>query len=934
MNPQSTYRLQFHAGFTFRDAAAITPYLQALGISHVYASPYLMAAAGSTHGYDVINHARLNPELGTQSDFDAWMAALNAAGMSHILDIVPNHAGVATNDNPWWNDVLEHGPAGEFGNHFDISWRGSPRPQMHDRVLLPLLGAPYGQTLEEGQLRVTLDPAAGRLQVHYFERKFPLDPRSYPVALGPAADALSDFPERQELQALLAAFAALPSRSECEGDKPAARRSAAAALYPRLARWLSGSSAARHAVDRALETLNGQKGDPRSFDRLDALLQDQAYRLAYWRTATDEINYRRFFDINDLAAVRMELPAVFDAAHQLPLQLIQKGLLTGLRIDHPDGLFDPKAYLQRLQDAYRRLQPSTEKNERLYVVVEKILAAGEDLRTDWPVAGTSGYDFLNHVSSLFVDPAGEGPLTQTYANWIGREIHFDQLAYEKKKWVLENALASELTMLTHRLDLLAQRFRDTRDFTLRGLREALRETIACFPTYRTYITAAPVSDEDRRRVTDALHTARRRNPSLDSALFDFLQRTLLLEFPPTATDADKAAQIQWVGRFQQLTSPVTAKGIEDTAFYLYHRLISLNEVGGEPARFGVSPDALHAYFADRAEKWPYALSALSTHDTKRSEDVRARIHVLSELPDQWQHHLTQWRSALGDTPVDPNDTYLLLQTLLGAWPDQPLTAEGREAFTTRIQAYMKKALREGKQHTSWTDPNPAYESAVDQLVERLTDPAQSREFLDTFLPFQKTLAHAGLLNSVGQTLLRLLAPGVPDTYQGSELLDLSLVDPDNRRPVDYPRRKKLLDALPTALADASTALAALKDGRLKLLLVHRALTARRRNPALFTIGTYLPATTTGPRARHLFAFARRHQNKTALIALPRLTARFLTPDRPLPIADLWESTRLHFPGATGRYTNLLTGETLHTGDGTIDAKSLFTRLPIAVLISE
>ncbi len=927
MNPQSTYRLQFHAGFTFRDAAAITPYLRALGITHVYASPYLMAAAGSTHGYDVINHARLNPELGTQSDFSLWMDSLNAAGMSHILDIVPNHSGVATNDNPWWNDVLEHGPAGECANHFDISWRGSPRPQLHDRVLLPVLGAPYGQVLEEGQLRVTLDPSAGRLHVNYYERRFPLDPRSYPAALAPVADSLPDSPERQELRAILAAFEALPSRGDCTGDHPAQRRTAAAALYPRFARWLSASPAARSAVDRALDSLNGAQGDPRSFDRLDALLQDQCYRLAWWRTASDEINYRRFFDINDLAALRMELPEVFDAAHKLPLDLLQKGLLTGLRVDHPDGLFDPKAYLQRLQDAHRRLQTTPEKNQPLYVVVEKILAADESLRTDWPVAGTSGYDFLNHVSGLFVDPAGEAPLTRAYADWIGHEIHFEDLAYEKKKWVLDHSLASELAMLTHRLDLLAQRFRHSRDFTLRALRDGLRETIACFPTYRTYITGTPLAEEDRRRVTDALAAARARNPQIAPALFDFLQRTLLLDFPPTATDNDKAEQIQWVGRFQQLTSPVTAKGIEDTTFYLYHRLISLNEVGGEPSRFGVSPDTLHTYLADRAKHWPFALSALSTHDTKRSEDVRARLHVLSEIPDQWQSFLTSVRPLLPAT-VDPNDTYLLLQTLLGAWPAEGLTSGNRDTFTKRIQAYMKKALREGKARSSWTDPDTAYEHSIDALPPALLD---NPAFLGLFLPLQKTLAAAGLLNSLAQTALRLFAPGVPDTYQGTDLHDLSLVDPDNRRPVDYPRRQALLRELPQTLP--ADPLPLLHDGRLKLLLTQRALHARNRHPALFTTGDYLPATIEGPLARHLFAFARRHKNKTALIALPRLTARLLSPDRPLPIADLWESTRLHFPHAAGRYTNLLTGEPLHTGDGTTDAKSLFTRLPIAALIS-
>jgi (1->4)-alpha-D-glucan 1-alpha-D-glucosylmutase len=927
--PLSTYRLQFHAGFTFKDAARITPYLHALGVTHVYASPYLMAAAGSTHGYDVINHERLNPELGTREDFDAWLDTLKAHGMSHILDTVPNHAGVATNHNPWWNDVLEHGPAGDCGNHFDIAWRGSPRPQLHNRVLLPVLGAPFGQALEEGQFTLTFDAAAGRFTLHYFEREFPLDPRSYAAILEPAAACLKTDADKKELAALIEAARALPARDQCDGDAPAKRRAQSKALYQRLATF-AAAPAAKAAIDSALAALHGQKGNPRSFDRLDALLQDQCYRLAYWRTASDEINYRRFFDINDLAAIRMELPAVFDAAHKLPFSLIHIGQLSGLRIDHPDGLYDPKAYLQRLQDTYKNLPGAP--SEPLYVVVEKILAPDEPLRPDWPVAGTSGYDFLNKINGLFVDPAGEEPLTHTYADFIGRHIHFPDLTYEKKKWVLENSLASELTMLTHRLDLLAQRSRHSRDFTLHALRDVLRETIACFPIYRTYITGTPVSETDARHVETAIAAAKKRNPKLDPALFDYLRNTLLLHFPDNASDEDKSDQILFVGRFQQLTSPVTAKGIEDTAFYLYHRLISLNEVGGEPDHFGVSPDTLHAYLADRAKNWPSALSALSTHDTKRSEDVRARLHVLSELPDQWHSHLARWRTSLpNESPIDPNDTYLLFQTLLGAWPYENLTDANRESFTKRIGAYMKKALREGKAHTSWTDPDAAYESAMDALVTHLL---AHKDFLADFLPFQQTLSHAGLLNSLSQTALRLFAPGVPDTYQGTELLDLSLVDPDNRRRVDYAQRQTLLNTLPEKITHES-APSALRDGRLKLLLTHRALLARKQHPDLFTKGDYLPAKVEGPLAHHLFAFARRHNNQTFLLAVPRLTARLLTPDHPLPIADLWEHTKIHLPqaAAAGAFTHLLTGEKIHSGNGTFDAKSLFPTLPLAPLLS-
>ncbi|HVX86499.1 MAG TPA: malto-oligosyltrehalose synthase [Phycisphaerae bacterium] len=923
--PEATYRMQLRKGFGFREAAASVPYLARLGITHVYASPYLMAAQGSTHGYDVIDHSRLNPELGTPEEFDAWMRALREAPggpLFHILDTVPNHAGVATNLNPWWNDVLEHGPAGKCGRYFDISWRGSPRESMRDRVLLPVLGKPYAEVLEAGELRLTFDAAQGRLTLHYYERAFPLDPRSYEPILRAAAESRQN--AATPFADLVRHVQQIPARSECEPVPAENRRRLAAELYDRLARLASED---RSALETAVRDLHGTASDPRSWDRFDELLQNQPYRLAYWRIASDEINYRRFFDINDLAAIRMELPEVFNAAHELPFDLIRRGDLAGLRIDHPDGLFDPRQYLERLQERYRRDGGKGE----LYVVVEKILAPDEHLRSDWPVAGTSGYDFLNKINGLFVDPAGERPLTKTYADWLGSPAHaidFHELAIEKKKLILDRALASELTMLTHRLDLLAQRFRAARDFTLRSLRDALRETIACFDIYRTYITAAPVGEADAAAITRAIDKARRHAPDVEPALFDFLQRMLLLDYPQEAAAEDRAAQRLWVGRFQQLTSPVMAKGVEDTAFYLYHRLISLNEVGGEPTRFGTAPEELHRYLADRAQRWPCALSALSTHDTKRSEDIRARLHVLSELPDEWARAIAPLRPDIDAASVHPNDAYLLLQTLLGAWPVEPLTDAARETFAQRITAYMIKALREGKDRSSWTDPDSAYEQRVAALAQRLI----AGRFTETLGRLQQTAARLGALTSLSQTLLRLCAPGVPDTYQGTEFFDDSLVDPDNRRPVDYDARRQSLDSAPTFAA----ALAAQNWNAAKQSLVAACLHLRRKHPGLFTTGAYFPAQAAGSLADHLFAFGRQLNGQRAIIAVPRLFASLERTTRntaALPIADLWQSTDLHLPAFAGRYIHPLTHEHLESNDGHFPAKSLFTKLPVCVLLS-
>ena len=861
--PESTYRLQFHAGFTFRDAAAIVPYLHALGVTHVYASPYLKARPGSTHGYDVIDHCSLNPELGTEADYEAFLAALRDNNLSHILDTVPNHVGVATNDNAWWNDVLKHGPASQYAKYFDITWQGSARPELHDKVLLPVLGAPYGQVLERGELQLVFDN--GGLAVAYYDRRFPISPETAESVFSRAKNS-----------------------------------------------------------DDALRLFNGRPGDPHSSDLLDDLLNHQHYRLSYWHTASDEINYRRFFDINDLAALAQEHEEVFEATHALTLRLVAEGKVVGLRIDHPDGLYDPRRYLQRLQEHHGSDSP-------LYVVVEKILASGENLPPDWPTHGTSGYDFLVMVNGLYVDAHNADAFTNLYQDWIHDHTPFHDIVYEKKRLILRISLASELHMLARRLDRLAQRDRHSRDFTLNGLLEALRETIACFRVYRTYVAdEGPVSKTDQQHVETAINRAIARNPKTSPEIFNFLRDTLLLRFGPEPLRRD---QRRFAGKFQQLTAPATAKGVEDTAFYVYNRLTSLNEVGGEPSHFGTTPDALHQYLKHRQQHWPYALSPLSTHDTKRSEDVRARINVLSEIPDEWRQHVTRWREINARFRKNgipgPNEEYLLYQTLIGAWPIAPTPPE-YDQFVERIQAYMLKAAREAKVFTSWTDPNANYENTVRDFIYPILYREKS-EFLNDFHPFQERISHLGLLNSLSQTLLRLTAPGVPDTYQGAELWDFSLVDPDNRRPVDYPRRDHLLRDL-TAQSESTADLPAFakslldckEDGRIKLFLTRRALLARRDHPGLFTTGDYIPLRADGPGQRHLFAFARRHEARWAVVALPRLPAT-------LP-ADAWRHTRLSLP-APMRLQDAFTNQVFPEADSSPTAATLFSHLPFALLLS-
>jgi (1->4)-alpha-D-glucan 1-alpha-D-glucosylmutase len=992
--PESTYRMQFHAGFTFRDALAVVPYLHDLGVTHLYASPYFKAQPGSTHGYDIVDYASVNPEIGSDAELALLTRCLSEHGMGQIVDFVPNHMGVGSSDNAWWNDVLEHGRRSRFASFFDIAWRASPRPELVDKILLPVLGEPYGDVLESGGL--TLSFRDDSFFVSYQERAFPLTPSSYAFVLehrleewaikidGPGEPAI------RELKSILDAIHRLAPFSETETQTAAAYHDEQQAIKLRLGALAAQSDTARGFIDENVAIFNGKAGDPRSFDLIDQLLEQQCYRLAYWRVAPDEINYRRFFDVNGLAALKMEREDVFEAANGLVLAWAAQGALDGIRIDHPDGLFDPKQYFERLEQHYvlacarqafatddalqghhwedvqgliRRELASgdsgpaeTARGPLLYVVAEKILATGESLCENWTVHGTTGYEFLNEVNGLFVDESGRDPLSRLYRSLASDETRFPELAYRKKRLILDVSLSSELHMLTSQLDRLAQRSRRSRDFTFNTLRLALAEVIASFPVYRTYIDDSGPHAGDRQFVETAVRRASFRNPLLSRRVFGFIRDILIGQPPEEFSESDCAERRLFAGSFQQVTSPVAAKGVEDTAFYVDNRLISLNEVGGDPDRFGNPPRSLHTFNQLRQSKWPHALSPLSTHDTKRSEDVRARINILSEVPQEWAEGVERWtrqnepcRQPVGDTIApDANEEYLLYQTLMGAWPLEPYSENEFGEFVQRIQAYARKALHEAKVHSSWLNPNIEYDDAVIEFLRRILDENRNQEFLDDFRTLNRRVSRFGLLNSLSMTLLKLASPGVPDTYQGSELWDFSLVDPDNRRPVDYPKRQRLLEKLKGEIHAAGSDLrglcrdlaASMEDGRIKLYIHLRALQFRRSHPGLLSAGQYRPANGTGPKAEHVFAFARSAGQVQTLAAVPRLWTRLLSdPFRPPAGRDLWEDTWLELDGIdpATRWQDIFTGA-IHcavdrAGASSLALADLFQFFPVALLVN-
>jgi (1->4)-alpha-D-glucan 1-alpha-D-glucosylmutase len=983
--PSATYRLQLNRNFTFRHAREIVPYLHDLGVSDCYASPVLLARAGSSHGYDVCDHSRLNDDLGGEDDFDAFAAALRERGMGLILDAVPNHMGIGDSRNAWWMDVLENGPGSPYAPFFDIDWH-PVNPHLENKVLLPLLEDQYGCVLEAGKIRLTYED--GAFSLYYWQTRLPVAPCTYPAVLErPLAQLAGSLPDGhahlRELRSVLTALNYLPPRTELAPEKVAERHREKEVIKGRLAAVYAASPEVREAIDGAVRTFNGVVGEPRSFDPLDALIERQAYRLAFWRVAGEEINYRRFFDVNELAAIRMEMPEVFEATHRLLFRLLAEGKATGLRIDHPDGLRDPAGYFRQLQEhcVLARVRATRapglegyslarEVSARLsagddaptprplYVVAEKILAEGEALPADWAVDGTTGYDFLNAVNGLFVDAEGRDAFDRTYHAFVGPSPDYGQMVSSAKKMTMLVAMASEINALAHQLDRIAERNRRCRDFTLNSLTFALRELIASLAVYRTYITGpGGVSPRDRQVIEEAAEEAKRRNPRTAEAVFDFVRDAVLLSGVQDFPEADRPRLVEWALKFQQLTGPIMAKSVEDTVFYTYNRLASLNEVGGSPDRYGTSVAAFHRQNAARLERWPHSLLTTSTHDTKRSEDVRARLNALSELPQEWQAGLGRWgrlnaskKRVVEDQPAPSrNDEYLLYQTILGAWPAGALTPESLGQFRDRIADYMQKATKEAKVHTSWINPNEEYDAAVRRFVGRLLPDAADDPFLSDLQPLQRRVAFFGYFNSLSQVLLKLTSPGVPDVYQGTELWDFSLVDPDNRRPVDYRRHREVLRELQAWIEGAgddlaplaAELLAAMPDGRVKAYVTYRTLRLRREREEVFARGAYLPLEAMGTKRDHVCAFARSAGDGAAIVVVPRLVVGLADGVEQPPLgAEVWGRTRLLLPQqlAARNYRNVFTGEALeparHDGAPGLPLAAALGQFPVALLYGE
>ena len=839
---RATYRVQLHSGFSFDDAAAIVPYLADLGITHLYCSPYLQAAPGSTHGYDVVDHHRLNEELGGVDAHRRLTAALAAHGMSQVLDIVPNHMAISGRDNAWWWDVLENGPSSKYASYFDIDW-DPPERRLTTKVLVPVLGDHYGRVLEAGELHLARD--GGTFTVRYYENEVPVSPRTLDDLLERAAARTGS----DELASLANAFGRLPHALATDRSSVTERHRDKEILRTRLEELLASNVELAVAVDEEVKACNE---DP---DTLDVLLSRQNYRLAFWRTAGRELDYRRFFDITTLVALRVEDEEVFDDTHALVLDLVRDGAVTGLRIDHVDGLRDPQGYLDRLRAA---AGPDT------YIVVEKILEGDEAVPPSWPIEGTSGYDFLVHANDALVDPGGQEGLSAAYARFTGETAHFDDVAHAAKHEIMRSVLVADIERLTEVFVLIAEGNRRHRDYTRSQLRDALRETIAAFDVYRTYVRPGDdVAAVDIERVTRATTMAAERRPDLEPELFRFLGDVLLLRHGDSGLEAELAV------RFQQVSSPVMAKAVEDTAFYRFNRFVALNEVGGDPGHVGSS-----------------------THDTKRSEDVRARLACLSEIPEAWEEAVWRW-AHLNDRHrreglPDRNAEYLLYQVLIGAWP---LGAD-------RAVAYMEKAAKEAKTHTSWIDPNPEYDDALKAFTAAVVDDREFGAELETFL-HEHRVVEAGRANSLVQTVLKLTCPGVPDVYQGTELWDLSLVDPDNRRPVDYGERRRRLDeARGLRARDIVPRLVDLDDpGVPKLWVVDRLLALRVAHPELFDAGAgYDPLLAKGPDAERVIAFAR--ANGRLIVVAVRFPMR----------GDLDPSTTLTLPDGSTRAVRELAGD--------------------------
>jgi (1->4)-alpha-D-glucan 1-alpha-D-glucosylmutase len=938
--PVSTYRLQFNRELRFNDARQLVPYLSSLGITDIYASPLLQAKHGSLHGYDVADPSHLNTELGTDEEFDALVHELQAHGMGLVLDIVPNHMS-ASSENPWWMDLLEDGPRSVFASYFDVDWH-PPNRSLDNRVLLPILGTPYADALEKRELRLSYNRSGFYLT--YFDFMLPIATRSYNRILAYRQDRLervlgSSDRVWQEFQGIQAAIAQIPAPGNTSAEASGERRQHREGVKERLWLLYTTSPEVKRFIDGNVRLFNGRKGVPGTFLLLEQLLTDQAYVLAFWRTANQEINYRRFFTISDLVGLRVEDPMTFEAIHSVVLRLAAKGLVTGFRVDHIDGLRDPSGYLRRLQE--RTHLDSGSRPRNFYVVVEKILSPGESLPVEWPVHGTTGYDFLNTVNGLFIDASNLPALEATYSQFIGNHIRYPDLEFEQKKLVMSSLLAVEMRTLGRYLSVLATHDRYARDLSREELTRALVETTACLEPYRTYIRSFELKAQDRQPIEKALRLAQQRNPSISPACFRFLREVLLLQHGAHLLPEEREWRLAFVMTWQQYTGPITAKGVEDSALYIYNRLVSMNEVGGSPQCGDLSIGAFDSFLQQRHKKWPFAMNTTMTHDAKRSEDVRARINVLSELPEQWSTCLGKWsrwndakrRRVHGILTPEPNEEVLLYQILLGSWPvGGPICA----CYTRRIQDFMVKAMREAMVHTKWTVPNIEHEQALMHFVEEILTDAPENQFLTDFRRFASKIAFHGAFNSLSQLVIKLASPGVADFYQGTETWDLHLVDPDNRQPVDFATRAHLLRELQGERSPASLA-ADWQDGRIKMHVTQLGLQFRKHHSSMFLKGAYVPLEAKGHRADNVIAFARRYRGDWIVVIVPRFTTRLIEEeDRGLSLGG-WRDTTVVLPkDAPAQWINIFDEESHGHGasDRTLRVDQLLRDFPVALLSSE
>jgi (1->4)-alpha-D-glucan 1-alpha-D-glucosylmutase len=946
--PFSCYRLQFNRGFTFHDASNILDYLARLGITDVYASPLLQSRSGSGHGYDATDPTRIDSDLGSEEQFEMFQADLKKHDLGLLLDIVPNHMA-ASAENPWWMDLLENGPASAYSSYFDVDWH-PPSRMLDNKILLPVLGSVYSDALKNQELILIFGD--GSFYIKNIDSLFPIAPKSYPLILTHRQHVLvqalgQNSQTLQEYLGIIAMLSAVPSRENLPTEEAGRRRLQVEGVKERIRKLYEGHPEFKHFLDENLKIFNGKRGSETSFQLLDQLLSEQAYVLSYWRNVNAEINYRRFFSITDLVGVRVEDPVVFDATHRIVFNLIERGAVAGLRIDHIDGLKDPLVYLRRIQE---RTATTADKDaaSQFYVIVEKILSRSEQLPADWPTQGTTGYEFVNAVNRLFLHPEGGRAVERTYFQFIKNHIAFQDLLYERKKLVMASLLAVEMRYLGRQLGILAEHDRYARDIPRADLAQALIEITACLSVYRTYIREMNVSPDARKYIESAVAEARRRNPQIARDCFDFVREVLLLEGGNELFAEQREERLGFVMRWQQFTGPIVAKGLEDTALYVYCPLVSLNEVGGDPRPSEPSPFDFTQFIHERHRQWPFGLNATTTHDTKRGEDVRARINVLSEIADEWAKRLNAWarwnaskkKNVKGEIVPDRNEEIFLYETLLGAWP---LTNNEMTSFKMRMQEYVIKATREAMVHTRWTRPNADHENRLTEFVAAILKPGKTNRFLVDFQKFQKTIAYFGMLNGLAQVLLKLTSPGVPDLYQGCELWDLRLVDPDNRGPVDFAWRARLLEKIEAQVQEndgnfRKDLLEKWQDGRPKLYLTWKVLNFRRRYRTPFLNGSFQPLEIIGKRAKNLVAYARHYKNQWTLILVPRFLANAGAPMSWDQMPRFWRDTTISLPAKSPvTWQNVLSGESIQTTrsreGSSLSALNMLKDFPVAIFKS-